>query len=164
VVAAGGICDGRGLVAALALGAEGISMGSRFIATQESPVPQNVKQKILEATEEDTVVTRNFTGVRCRVLRNRLAEQLLEMEKNLISARDIMGKGVSRFRKAFFEGDVDWGSMVLGQVCGRIDDIPTCQELIDRVVTGAEGLLTSLEQKVNGRMKKVELKSLSGGR
>ncbi|MDP2728006.1 MAG: nitronate monooxygenase, partial [Dehalococcoidia bacterium] len=74
VVAAGGFADGRGLAAALALGAEGISMGTRFIATQESPVPPNIKQRILNATEEDTIVTGHLTGIRCRILKNKLAE------------------------------------------------------------------------------------------
>jgi enoyl-[acyl-carrier protein] reductase II len=148
VVAAGGFCDGRGLVAALALGAEGIAMGSRFIITQESPVPQNIKEMILRATEEDTVVTRNFTGVRCRVLRNRLAEQLLELEEKQAPSREFFMLGLGKFRKAFVDGDGDMGSVALGQVCGRIEDLPTCQELIDRIVTEAQDLLGSLIPKI----------------
>ena len=159
VVAAGGFCDARGLVAALALGAEGISMGSRFVLTQESLVPQRVKQAILEATEEDTVVTSNFSGVRCRVLRNKLAEELLEAEKRQIQDRAMLSRAAGLFRKALFEGDADWGSVVLGQVCGRLNDIPTCREVIEGVVFGAERLLTSLERRINGQRPEIELKS-----
>ncbi len=158
VVAAGGICDGRGLMAALALGAEGIAMGSRFIATRESPVPDNIKDMILQATEEDTVITGHVTGVRCRVLRNRLADTFLEMEKKQAPSREFFMMGLGTFRKAFVEGDGVSGSVALGQVCGRIDDIPTCRELVDRVIAGAEELLAPLQQKINGQMKPVELK------
>jgi enoyl-[acyl-carrier protein] reductase II len=148
VVAAGGICDGRGLMAALALGAEGIAMGSRFIATRESPVPDNIKDMILQATEEDTVITGHVTGVRCRVLRNRLADTFLEMEKKQAPSREFFMMGLGTFRKAFVEGDGVSGSVALGQVCGRIDDIPTCRELVDRVIAGAEGRLQSIAPKI----------------
>ncbi len=148
VVAAGGICDGRGMVAALALGAEGIAMGSRFIATRESLVPDNVKDKILRASEEDTVITGHVTGVRCRVLRNELAEKLMKLAEKQAPSREFFMMGLGSFRRAFVEGDGDMGSVALGQVCGRIDDIPTCRELVDRVVAGAEELLESLTSKI----------------
>jgi enoyl-[acyl-carrier protein] reductase II len=148
VVAAGGIGNGRGLVAALALGAEGISMGSRFIVTQDAPVPLHVKQYLVERTAEDTVVTDNFTGVRCRVIRNRFAENLVEMTKNHADPWEIMKTGVGKIRKAYVEGDLEGGSLAFGQVCGLIQDIPTCQELIDTIVKEAEEILQSLETKV----------------
>jgi enoyl-[acyl-carrier protein] reductase II len=148
VVAAGGIGNGRGLVAALALGAEGISMGSRFIVTQDAPVPLHVKQYLVERTAEDTVVTDNFTGVRCRVIRNRFAENLVEMTKNHADPWEIMKTGVGKIRKAYVEGDLEGGSLAFGQVCGLIQDIPTCQELIDTIVKEAEKILQSLETKV----------------
>jgi len=145
VVAAGGIGNGRGLVAALALGAEGISMGSRFIVTQDAPVPRNVKQYLLEKTAEDTVVTDNFTGVRCRVIRNKFAENLVELAKNNRDPWEIMKAGVGKIRKAYVEGDLDGGSLAFGQVCGLIQDVPTCQELIDTIVNEAEDIFQSLE-------------------
>ncbi|MFH1241336.1 MAG: nitronate monooxygenase [Pseudomonadota bacterium] len=148
VVAAGGIGNGRGLVAALALGAEGISMGSRFIVTQDAPVPLHVKQYLVERTAEDTVVTDNFTGVRCRVIRNRFAENLVEMTKNHADPWEIMKTGVGKIRKAYVEGDLEGGSLAFGQVCGLIQDIPTCQELIDTIVKEAEEILQSLETRV----------------
>ena len=148
VVAAGGIGNGRGLVAALALGAEGIAMGSRFIVSKEAPVPLHVKQYIVKKTEEDTVVTDNFTGVRCRVFKNRFAESLLEMAKNKADPWEIMKHGVGKIRKAYVEGDIEGGSLVFGQVCGLIQDIPTCQELIESIVTEAENIMKSIQKKI----------------
>ena len=148
VVAAGGIGTGRGLLAALALGAEGISMGSRFMATEECPIPLHVKQWIVRSTEEDTLVTDNLTGVRCRVLRNRFAESLLDMAERKVSPWEMMTHAKGRFQKAFMEGDLDWGSIACGQVAGLIADIPTCRELIQRIVGEAKAHLEPLKAKV----------------
>ena len=148
IVAAGGIGNGRGLIAALSLGAEGISMGSRFIVTQEAPVPLHVKQYLVEKTEMDTVVTDNFTGVRCRVIRNRFAEDLVELTNNHADPWEIMQAGVGKIRKAYVEGDLDGGSLAFGQVCGLIQEIPTCQELIDGIIKEAEEAFQSLETTV----------------
>jgi len=148
VVAAGGICDARGLVAALALGAEGVSMGSRFIVTQEAPVPFHVKRHILERTEEETLVTDNFTGVRCRVIKNKFSESLVEMAKNNRDPWEIMKSGVGKIRKAYVEGDIDWGSLAFGQVCGLIEDIPTCKELIEGIIMEAEKILRSIQVRI----------------
>lgn len=148
VVAAGGIANGRGLVAALALGAEGVSMGSRFIVTKEAPVPNRVKKHILERTEEDTIITDNFTGVRCRVIRNSFSDSLQELARNNTDPWEIMKKGVGKIRKAYVEGDIDRGSLTFGQVCGLIQEIPTCQELIDDIVQEAEEVMKSINKKV----------------
>jgi enoyl-[acyl-carrier protein] reductase II len=147
IAAAGGFCDARGLTAALAMGAEGISMGTRFMLTQECPIPQVVKERYLRATEEETIVSGHVTGVRCRILKNSLAERFLELGEQNAPSREFMMLGVGRFRKAFLDGDAEWGSLACGQVIGRIGDIPTCQELIERVVEGAEGMLQSLGQR-----------------
>ena len=149
VVAAGGIGNGRGLAAALALGAEGISMGSRFIVTQEAPVPENVKRYLIDKTEEDTVVTDNLTGVRCRVIKNDFAKRIVEMAKSKVDPWEMMQYGVGRIRKAYVDGDLEWGSMAFSQACGFIDDIPTCKELIECMVTEAEGIMKSMGQRVN---------------
>lgn len=148
VVAAGGIGNGRGLVAALALGAEGISMGSRFIVTQESPVPVHVKNYIIASHEGNTLVTDNFTGVRCRVLKNKFAETLVEMGKNGADPWQIMKAGVGKIRKAYVEGDLEGGSVVCGQVCGLIREIPTCRELIVSMVEEAEEIMQSISTKI----------------
>lgn len=148
IVAAGGIGNGRGLVAALALGADGVSMGSRFIVTQEAPVPLHVKQYLVERTEEDTAVTDNFTGVRCRVIRNRFVENLVEMTKNNADPWEIMKSGVGKIRKAYVEGDIEGGSLAFGQVCGLIREIPTCQDLIDNIIREAEEVMQAIEKKI----------------
>jgi len=147
VVAAGGFCDARGLVAALALGAEGISMGTRFIVTKESPVPQSIKEKYIQSSEEDTIITGHVTGVRCRILRNKLAEEFIKLGEQNAPPREFMMLGVGKFRKAFIEGDPDWGSLACGQVVGMIEDIPTCQELIERIVGDAEKVLSRIQSK-----------------
>ncbi|MEW6614900.1 MAG: nitronate monooxygenase [Thermodesulfobacteriota bacterium] len=148
VIAAGGFGDGKGLIAAMALGAEGISMGSRFIATQECPIPQHVKEWITRSGEEDTVVTDNLTGIRCRVLKNKFSQSLLEMKESNVSPWEMMQHARGRFRKAFYEGDLEWGSIACGQVAGVINDIPTCKELINRIVKQAEEIVVPLKEKV----------------
>ncbi|MCP4754155.1 MAG: enoyl-[acyl-carrier-protein] reductase FabK [Proteobacteria bacterium] len=148
VVAAGGIGTAQGLIAALALGAEGVSMGSRFIVTQEAPVPQNVKEHIVGRTEDETIVTDNFTGVRCRVIKNEFSESLVEMSKNGSDPWEIMTVGVGKIRKAYVEGDIVGGSLTFGQVCGMIDDIPTCQELLDSITSEAESIMQAMGEKV----------------
>jgi len=148
VVAAGGFGDGRGLVAAMALGAEGISMGSRFIATQECPIPLGAKEWIVRSSEKDTVVTDNLTGVRCRVLKNKFAQSLLDMKEKEISKWEMLQHSRGRFRKAFYEGDLEWGSVACGQVAGIINDIPTCKELIERIVKQAEERIDNIKGKI----------------
>ncbi len=148
VIAAGGIGNARGLVAALALGAEGVSMGSRFIVTQEAPVPENVKQYIIQKTEEDTVVTDNLTGIRCRVIKNDFAKHLLEMAKNKVDPWEMMQYGVGRIRKAYVEGDLEWGSLAFSQACGFIQEIPTCRDLIESMVAEAEEIMKTMGSRV----------------
>ena len=147
VVAAGGFGDGIGHVAAMALGAEGISMGSRFMVTQECPIPLHVKEWIVRSSEKDTIITDNLTGIRCRVLKNKFAQSLLDMKERNASPWEMMQHATGRFQKAFFEGDLEWGSIACGQVAGIINDIPTCKELIERIVKEAEALIDSLKEK-----------------
>lgn len=150
VVAAGGFADGRGLAAALALGAEGISMGTRFIATQESPVPLNIKQRIINSTEEDTVVTGHLTGIRCRVLKNKLAEGFVGLAEKKATDREMLQYGIGKIRAAFIEGDEDWGSIACGQAIGLINDLPTCREVVTRTVEQAMAILGRLQVHVSG--------------
>jgi len=151
VVAAGGIGNGRGLLAALALGAEAISMGSRFIVTQEAPVPLNVKEHLIERTEEDTIITDNLTGVRCRVIKNKFVDNMLELTKNGADPWEIMQTGVGKIRQAYVEGDIEGGSLAFGQVCGLIQEIPTCQELIDNIIREMEEAMVSIVEKVGNQ-------------
>lgn len=132
VIAAGGIADGRGMAAAFALGAEGIQMGTRFLATVEAEVHENYKKKILNASIRDTVVTGAKLGHPARVIKTPFARQVLELEvKSPEEAESIL---VGSLRKAVIDGDLDSGSFMAGQVVGLIEDIPTVKELIERIM------------------------------
>jgi len=143
-VASGGMADGRSLVAALALGAEGMNMGTRFIATKEAPVHENVKQAIVAASELDTrLVMRPLRNTE-RVLNNAAVERLLEKERELgkdLQFQDIIEEVAGVYPRIMMEGDMDAGAWSCGMVAGLIDDIPTCKELIDRIMSEAEDLI-----------------------
>ena len=143
-LASGGMADGRSLVAALALGADGMNMGTRFIATKEAPVHENVKQAILNASELDTrLVMRPLRNTE-RVLVNAGVERLLEKERTLGAAlkfEDIVEEVAGVYPKVMTEGDMDVGAWSCGMVCGLIHDIPTCDELIRRIMSEAEGII-----------------------
>lgn len=143
-VASGGMADGRSLVASLALGADGINMGTRFIATKEAPVHENVKQAILAATELDTrLVMRPLRNTE-RVLNNLPAKRLLEKEAALgqkIRFEDIIEEVAGVYPKIMTEGKMDAGVWSCGMVAGLIHDIPTCRELIERIMAQAEEII-----------------------
>lgn len=143
-VASGGMADGRSLVAALALGAEGINMGTRFIVTEEAPVHENVKQAILAATELDTrLVMRPLRNTE-RVLNNPSVERLLEKEAALgsdITFDDIAEEVAGVYPKIMQNGDMDCGAWSCGMVAGLIHDKPTVQQLIDNIMAEAEGII-----------------------
>lgn len=143
-VASGGMADGRSLVAALAMGAEGMNMGTRFIATQEAPVHENVKQAIVAASELDTrLVMRPLRNTE-RVLTNDAVERLLEIEKekgDKLQFTDIIEQVAGVYPRIMMEGEMDAGAFSCGMVAGLINDIPTVQELIDRIMVQADGLI-----------------------
>ena len=143
-VASGGMADGRSLVAALALGAQGMNMGTRFIATQEAPVLDNVKQAIVAASELDTrLVMRPLRNTE-RVLRNAAVDRLLAKEKALgadLKFEDIIDEVAGVYPKIMLEGTMDAGVWSCGMVAGLIHDIPTCKELIDRIMAEAEAII-----------------------
>ena len=143
-VASGGMADGRSLVAALALGAQGMNMGTRFIATQEAPVHDNVKQAIVAASELDTrLVMRPLRNTE-RVLRNAAVDRLLAKEKALgasLKFEDIITEVAGVYPKIMLEGTMDAGAWSCGMVAGLIHDIPTCKQLIDRIMAEAETLI-----------------------
>lgn len=145
-LASGGMADGRSLVAALALGADGINMGTRFIATQEAPVHENVKQAIVAATELDTrLVMRPLRNTE-RVLVNAGVERLLQKEKDLgsnIKFEDIFNEVAGVYPKIMKDGDMDAGAWSCGMVAGLIHDIPTVAELISRTMAEAESIIRS---------------------
>ena len=144
-VASGGMADGRSLIAALALGAEGINMGTRFIATKEAPVHEKVKQALIAASELDTrLVMRPLRNTE-RVLTNAAVERLLEKERALgaeLKFEDIIAEVAGVYPRVMTDGDVDAGAWSCGMVAGLIHDIPTCKELIDRIMNQAEAIIT----------------------
>jgi NADH:quinone reductase (non-electrogenic) len=143
-VASGGMADGRSLVAALALGAEGMNLGTRFIATKEAPVHQNVKDAIVAASELDTrLVMRSLRNTE-RVLNNAATQSLLAKEKELGAAlkfEDIMAEVAGVYPKIMKTGDMDAGVWSCGMVAGLIHDVPSVQELIDRIMSEAESII-----------------------
>jgi nitronate monooxygenase len=143
-VASGGMADGRSLVAALSLGADGMNMGTRFIATKEAPVHEHVKQALLAATELDTrLVMRPLRNTE-RVLRNAAVDRLLEKERALgpnIKFEDILGEVGGVYPRIMKDGEMDAGAWSCGMVAGLIHDIPTVKELIDRTITEAESIV-----------------------
>ena len=143
-VASGGMADARSLVAALALGAEGMNMGTRFIATKEAPVHDNVKQALVAASELDTRLVMRPIRNPERVLNNVAVERLLAKEQALgaeIKFEDIADEVADVYPKIMHEGNMDAGAWSCGMVAGLIHDIPTVQELIDRIMVEADDLI-----------------------
>jgi NADH:quinone reductase (non-electrogenic) len=144
-VASGGMADGRSLVAALALGADGMNMGTRFIATKEAPVHQNVKDAIVAASELDTrLVMRPLRNTE-RVLKNAAVERLLEKERTLgaaIKFDDIAAEVAGVYPRIMKEGEMDLGAWSCGMVAGLIHDVPTVKELIDRIMAEAHTIIS----------------------
>jgi len=151
-VSSGGQADGRSLVASLAMGAEGMNMGTRFIATKEAPVHQNVKDAIVAASELDTrLVMRPLRNTE-RVLNNPAVERLLEIEKEKgadLQFSDVIEQVAGVYPKIMMEGDMDVGAWSCGMVAGLINDIPTCKELIDRIMAEADQIIN---QRLKGFM------------
>ncbi len=143
-VASGGMADARSLVASLAMGADGMNMGTRFIATKEAPVHDNVKQAILAATELDTrLVMRPLRNTE-RVLNNEAVERLLAKEAELgpdLKIDDILDEVAGVYPKVMMDGDMDAGAWSCGMVAGLINDIPTCEELITTIMTEADAII-----------------------
>ena len=155
-VASGGMADARSLVAALCLGADGINMGTRFLATREAPVHAKVKQAILSATELDTrLIMRPLRNTE-RVLNNAAVERLLAKEQSqggAITFADIFEEVAGVYPKVMIDGDLDAGAWSCGMVAGLIHDLPTCRELIDRIIREAESLIRGrLEGMLAGRV------------
>lgn len=175
ILASGGFCDGRGLVAALALGADGIAMGSRFAITKESPIHDNAKKAALKAKPEDTLVSTNYDGLRLRIIPSRkminyrgwwtrpweVVPSVFAMKSvfktsfsDLIRILKELKKyntpliqftvGIEKIRSTLADGKVQDGIIPAGQVMGRFKDIPTCQELIERIMAEAEDTLCQI--------------------
>ena len=143
-IASGGMGNGQQLVAAMAMGAEGINMGTRFIATKEAPVHENVKQALVNASELDTELIMRPLRNTERVLKNEAVNRILEKEKTLgdnVQIQDIFGEVAGVYPKIMQEGTMDAGAWSCGMVAGLIHDVPTCKELIDRIIQEAEDII-----------------------
>jgi nitronate monooxygenase len=143
-VASGGMADARSLVAALSMGAAGMNMGTRFVATKEAPVHDNVKQALVKATELDTVLVMRALRNTERVLRNKGVNELIEIEREKgasLKIEDILDQVAGVYPKVMLDGDMDAGAWSCGMVVGLINDIPTVKELIDRIMDGAERII-----------------------
>jgi nitronate monooxygenase len=135
VIASGGIGDGRGMAAALALGAQGINMGTRFMCTQEAPVHENIKRALVAATERDTALMFRTMHNTARVYKNAIAQEVVALERRGATFEEVRHLVAgARGKSALRNGEIDGGVVSAGMVIGLIDDIPSCAELIERIV------------------------------
>jgi len=141
ILAGGGIGDARGLVAALALGADGVIVGTRFMATKECPTHPRFKQWMVAAKGTDTVLVERSIRITHRALRNKMSDKVLEMEARGASLEELLPLiGGESKRQLFLEGDLDAGIALCGQVVGLVSDVPTVKEFIGSIVAGAEAV------------------------
>lgn len=145
VVAAGGIADGRGLVAALSLGAQGIQMGTRFVCSVECTAHPSYKQKILEANDRATLVTRQSLGRPLRTLHNALVDQFLALEEAGASREDLELFDQGRMYLGLVQGDIEDGSLLAGQIAGLIKEIKPVRVIIEEIIAEAEKIIASLQ-------------------
>lgn len=148
VVCAGGIADVRGAVAAFALGAEGIQVGTRFICSNECIAHENYKNAILKAKDRDAVVTGRSTGAPVRALKNKLTREYEKLEKNNASAEEIEQLGVGGLRRAFQNGDVDTGSLMAGQSAAMVKDIEPCADIIKSYFSNIDNVLERIKKTI----------------
>jgi nitronate monooxygenase len=147
VVGGGGFGDGRGFIACLALGAEGVLMGTRFMATKECALHDNFKQAFVEATETATVLTQKSIGEPVRVLRNETVEKVLELEKRGTTLEELMPFISGKLgREAMATGDVKSGMMACGQAVGLIHDVPTVKEVVNSIINEAKEIMGRLSR------------------
>lgn len=145
VIAAGGFADGRGLAAALALGAVGVQMGTRFVCTTECTVHANYKEKIVQARDRSTTVTGQSLGHPVRTIKNKMSRVMAQLEQETrVTEEELIAFGTGKLRLAAEAGDTDNGSVMGGQVSGLIDDVVPCQTLLDRIVAEAEQQIETL--------------------
>ncbi len=150
VIAAGGIADGRGLVAALALGAKGVQIGTRFVCSEECIAHPRYKQKILEADDRSTVITGRTMKLPLRSLKNSLTEQYLALEEAGVTPEELNLFGQGRMYLGLIEGDVDEGSLLAGQIAGLIKEIKPVKVIIEEIMAEAEAIIADLKKQTGG--------------
>ncbi|WP_462408505.1 nitronate monooxygenase [Neobacillus sp. Marseille-QA0830] len=144
VVGAGGIADGRGIAAAFALGAQGVQVGTRFLATVECPTHENFKLAVVHADDTSTTVTGRSLGGPVRSIKNSMIEEYLKLEKDGASRDELEHLSLGSLRKAVFEGDTDRGSVMAGQICGLVKEITTVEEMITSMFAEAQEVMNNL--------------------
>ena len=146
VIAAGGIADGRQLAAAFALGACGVQVGTVLLASEECPIHDNYKQTVIKAGANDTVVTGRSGGAPVRVLKNKMAREYLRMEKQNLPLEEMEKLTLGSLRRAVFDGDVDTGSFMAGQVAGMIHEIKPLRQIFEELMAGYEKVRKELSE------------------
>ena len=141
VIAAGGIADGRGMAAALMLGAQAVQMGTRFVVAKESIVHENYKKKVIKATDIDSAVTGVSTGHPVRCLRNRMTRQYIELERSGADFMELEKLTLGSLRNAVIDGDVTLGTVMAGQISGLISEEKSCREIVDKIVAEAKDII-----------------------
>lgn len=144
VIAAGGIADARGFLAALALGAKGVQMGTRFVCARECTAHEKFKEAIITAKDRSTIVTGKTTGHPVRVIKNKLSLKFEELEQKQASVYELEALGQGKLRLAVVDGDVENGSVMAGQVSGMIKEVISAENIIQDIIKGASKLLNSL--------------------
>lgn len=142
VIAAGGIADGRGMAAAFMLGAEGVQIGTRFLASEECQIHPTFKELVIKAKDTDSVVTGRYTGHPCRNIKTKFSKKLANGEKDgSLSPEQFEEITLGSLRKAVVDGNVDEGSFLCGAIAGMVDEIKPCKDIVDEIMAGAEKLL-----------------------
>lgn len=145
VVCAGGIADARGAVAAFALGADGVQVGTRFICSTECLAHDNYKQAVIKAKDRDAVVTGRSTGAPVRALKNKLTKEYQRLEKENASAEEIEALGVGGLKRAFLEGDTQMGSLMAGQSAAMVKEIEPCADIIESYFKDIDSVLNRIK-------------------
>ncbi|MGI6586703.1 MAG: enoyl-[acyl-carrier-protein] reductase FabK [Gracilibacteraceae bacterium] len=145
VIAAGGIADGRGLVSALALGAQGVQMGTIFVCASECTAHDNYKKAIIKAGDRGTVVTGKVTGHPVRIIKNKLAREFDKLEKVSASVEEFEKLGSGRLRAAVVDGDADYGSVMAGQIAGLVKEIKPAKNIIEDIINEANEIMREIK-------------------
>lgn len=135
VISAGGIADGRGFIAALALGAEGVQLGTRFVCSLEADVHQNFKDEIVKAKDRDALVAGRSTGHPIRILKNKFSKEYLELEKSGSSLEELGKWSAGRLKLSVQKGDMEKGSLMAGQIAGLVEEVKSCEAIIEDIVS-----------------------------
>lgn len=146
VIAAGGIADGRGIIAALALGAVGVQIGTRFVCSNECTVHNNYKEAIINAKDRDAIATGHSTGHPVRCIRNKLTREFEKLENARVPKEEIEKLGTGKLKAAVVDGDIQMGSVMAGQISGMIKSIKSCDEIIREIIQEAENISRKVNQ------------------